>query len=55
MRADRRTPAPITAHLDRLPPVKQTRYFAFVRRRPDRVVILDAWILREFFDEGFVP
>ena len=36
----------INAHLDRLPPVKQTRYFAFVRKRPDRVVIQDVWIFR---------
>lgn len=35
-----------TAYPDHLLSVKQTLYFAFVRTRPDRVVILDAWIMR---------
>jgi len=33
-------------YLDHLLLVKRTRYFAFVRTRPDRAVILDAWIMR---------
>jgi hypothetical protein len=39
-----------TAHLDHLLSVKQTRYFAFVRKRPDRGMILDAWIMRAVLD-----
>lgn len=46
MRADRRARLRFIALLDRLLSVKQTRYFAYVRKRPDRVVIQDAWVLR---------